>query len=245
MDGLLDRAVRLLSAFDDDGAPLTPTELAARAGLATSTAHRIATDLERLGLLARTSSGGYVPGTTLWALGERAPVATRLREAALPHLRRLHELTGAESHVSVLDPAAEGAARLRCVVRVRGAEVDDAGADPDPPSGRSSGADSDAALSAVAVALGLTGPVGARSTELTLVRADDGTLALAAPVPEVQGLPAAAVGLVVGPGDDSDAAARRAGPLVVAASVAVARAVSVEDTVTGARLVVSGGGPTG
>nr|WP_284293441.1 hypothetical protein [Luteimicrobium album] len=24
MDGLLDRALRLLSAFDDDGAPLTP-----------------------------------------------------------------------------------------------------------------------------------------------------------------------------------------------------------------------------
>ncbi|HWK91199.1 MAG TPA: helix-turn-helix domain-containing protein [Luteimicrobium sp.] len=238
MDGLLDRTVRLLSAFDDDGAPLTPTELAARAGLATSTAHRIATDLERLGLLARTASGGYVPGTTLWALGERAPVATRLREAALPHLRRLHELTGAETHVTVLDPAAEGAARLRCVVRVRGAE-------PDAAQPEHEGADSDAALSAVAVALGLTGPVGARSTELTLVRADDGTLALAAPVPEVDGLPAAAVGLVVGPGDDADAAARRAGPLVVAASVAVARDVSAEDGAVGARLVVSGGGPTG
>jgi len=238
MDGLLDRAVRLLSAFDDDGAPLTPTELAARAGLATSTAHRIAADLERLGLLARTATGGYVPGTTLWALGERAPVATRLREAALPHLRRLHELTGAETHVTVLDPAAEGAARLRCVVRVRGAEPDEA-------QPGHEGADSDAALSAVAVALGLTGPVGARSTELTLVRADDGTLALAAPVPEVDGLPAAAVGLVVGPGDDADAAARRAGPLVVAASVAVARDVSAEDGAVGARLVVSGGGPTG
>ncbi|MFC8733895.1 helix-turn-helix domain-containing protein [Luteimicrobium sp. NPDC057192] len=238
MDGLLDRAVRLLSAFDDDGAPLTPTELAGRAGLATSTAHRIATDLERLGLLARTSSGGYVPGTTLWALGERAPVATRLREAALPHLRRLHELTGAETHVTVLDPAAEGSARLRCVVRVRGVEPDDGQPEHE-------GADSDAALSAVAVALGLTGPVGARSTELTLVRAEDGTLALAAPVPEVDGLPSAAVGLVVGPGDDADAAARRAGPLVVAASVAVARDVSAEDGAAGARLVVSGGGPTG
>jgi len=240
MDGLLDRAVRLLSVFDDDGAALTPTELAARAGLATSTAHRIATDLERLGLLARTSSGGYVPGTTLWSLGERAPVATRLREAALPHLRRLHELTGAETHVTVLDPAAEGAARLRCVVRVRSAEPgDEAGHEPEP------GAGPDAALSAVAVALGLTGPAGARSTELTLVRADDGTLALAAPVPDVDGLPAAAVGLVVGPADDADAAARRAGPLVVAASVAVARDVSTEEGAAGARLVVSGGGPTG
>jgi len=241
MDGLLDRAVRLLSAFDDDGAPLTPTELAGRAGLATSTAHRIATDLERLGLLARTTSGGYVPGTTLWALGERAPVATRLREAALPHLRRLHELTGAQAHVTVLDPAAEGAARLRCVVRVRGPEALEGGG-----AAREPGADSDAALSAVAVALGLTGPVGARSTELALVRADDGTLGLAAPLPEVEGLPASAVGLVVGPGADADAAARRAGPLVVAASVAVARDANADDDgAGGARLVVSAGGPTG
>ncbi|MGC5168670.1 helix-turn-helix domain-containing protein [Luteimicrobium sp. DT211] len=240
MDGLLDRAVHLLSAFDDDGAPLTPTELAARAGLATSTAHRIATDLERLGLLARTASGGYVPGTTLWALGERAPVATRLREAALPHLRRLHELTGAQAHVTVLDPAAEGASRLRCVVRVRGGDPADAtGAEREPAVG------SDAALSAVAVALGLTGPAGARATELALVRADDGTLGLAAPVPEVDGLPAAAVGLVVGPADDADATARRAGPLVVAASVAVARDLSADDGAGGAQLVVSAGGPTG
>ncbi|WP_284293443.1 hypothetical protein [Luteimicrobium album] len=108
--------------------------------------------------------------------------------------------------------------------------------------GDESGAGSDAALSAVAVALGLTGPPGSRSTELALVRADDGTLGLAAPVPDVEGLPAAAVGLVVAPGDDADAAARRAGPLVVAASLAVARDVSTGDG--GFRQAVSPVGPT-
>jgi DNA-binding IclR family transcriptional regulator len=99
---VLGRAVALLRAFEADDASLTLAQLADRSGLARSTAHRLASELIELGMLTR-APGGYCLGTGLWELGELAPVSLRLRETALPHLQTLYEATGENVHLAVLD----------------------------------------------------------------------------------------------------------------------------------------------
>jgi DNA-binding IclR family transcriptional regulator len=96
------RAARVLLAFSADHAEMTLGELATESELPRSTTHRIATELVQLGFLA-VVDGGYSLGTGLWELGELAPVSLRLREAALPHLQTLYEATGENVHLAVLD----------------------------------------------------------------------------------------------------------------------------------------------
>ncbi|WP_157155100.1 IclR family transcriptional regulator [Diaminobutyricimonas sp. LJ205] len=102
-ESVLARAMRMLRAFDADHDRLTVAELAQRAGLPLSTAHRMATDLAEQGALSRTPDGRYTIGTALWELGELAPVSLRLRNLAMPHLMSLYDATGENVHLAVLD----------------------------------------------------------------------------------------------------------------------------------------------
>jgi DNA-binding IclR family transcriptional regulator len=99
---LLERASRMLRAFPDDGAAITVPDLARRANLPVSTAHRLAAELVRLGALDRLPDGTVEMGLALWELGERSAVLRRLREAALPELVELYDLTGENVHLAVL-----------------------------------------------------------------------------------------------------------------------------------------------
>ncbi|WP_166865995.1 IclR family transcriptional regulator [Salinibacterium sp. ZJ70] len=106
--GVLARATRMLAQFTENDESLTAAELADRAGLARSTAHRLALELTSLGLLDRRHDGAFAIGMGLWELGELAPVSMRLRERALPHLAKLYEASGENVHLAVLsgdDPA--------------------------------------------------------------------------------------------------------------------------------------------
>lgn len=99
---VLRRAARLLGVFAADDGPLSLSELTRRSGLPRSTAHRLAAELVAIGMLDREGDG-YAIGTRLWELGELAPVSLRLRERALPHLQTLYEATGENVHLAVLD----------------------------------------------------------------------------------------------------------------------------------------------
>lgn len=113
--GMLDKAMALLDAFAPDGGPYRLAELARRAGLAKSTAHRLTGELLRLGLLESTPAG-YRLGSRLSVLGALVPHRPDLRETARPYLHDLHAATGetaqlgvrAGRHVLILDriPAA-------------------------------------------------------------------------------------------------------------------------------------------
>ncbi len=106
--GVLARAMRMLTQFTENDESLTAAQLADRAGLARSTAHRLALELAALGFLDRRGDGAFAIGTGLWELGELAPVSMRLRERALPHLAKLYEASGENVHLAVLsgdDPA--------------------------------------------------------------------------------------------------------------------------------------------
>ena len=99
---LLERASRMLRAFPEDGAPIAVPDLARLASLPVSTAHRLAAELVRLGALDRLPDGRVEMGLGLWELGERSAVLRRLREAALPELVELYDLTGENVHLGVL-----------------------------------------------------------------------------------------------------------------------------------------------
>lgn len=88
------RALGLLEAFAPDKPVLCLSELARRAGLPISTAHRLAADLLAWGALEREErGGGYRIGLRLWEIASLAPRGTMLRELALPVMEDLAHIT--------------------------------------------------------------------------------------------------------------------------------------------------------
>jgi DNA-binding IclR family transcriptional regulator len=99
---LLERASRLLRALSAEGESIGVPELARSANLPVSTTHRLVGELVRLGAIERHPDGTVSMGLGLWELGERSAVLRRLREAALPELVELYDLTGENVHLGVL-----------------------------------------------------------------------------------------------------------------------------------------------
>ena len=97
------RALSLLDAFDADHPRLTLSELALRAALPLSTAHRLVAELVAWGGLERRPDAGYEVGRRIWRLGLLAPVSLGLRDLALPYLQDLSAATGENAHLAVRD----------------------------------------------------------------------------------------------------------------------------------------------
>jgi Transcriptional regulator len=110
----------VLQCFTDDEPELSASQLGERTGLATSTLHRLLAQLTEFGLLTRTPGHRYAIGSRLWELGELSPLSLRLRESALPHMLRLYEATGENVHLAVLDGAAPETAEALFVGRLTG-----------------------------------------------------------------------------------------------------------------------------
>lgn len=87
------RALRILAAFTPDRPSLTLSELSRQSGLPVSTVHRLVTELTAWGALERDPAGGYHIGLRLWEVGSLAPRGLGLREAALPYLEDLSQVT--------------------------------------------------------------------------------------------------------------------------------------------------------
>ena len=94
--GALERAVELLDRLGETGSELTVAELAADAGMPTSTAYRLLAELEQHGLVQRSPTRTVALGTRLVALGRTAEAALheRLVTPAAPVMRRLSDRTG-------------------------------------------------------------------------------------------------------------------------------------------------------
>jgi DNA-binding IclR family transcriptional regulator len=102
---LLDRAFKLLSAFDPDGAPLTLNSLSLRSGMPKSSTYRLAQKLVELGALERDSDGLFVIGLRLLEIASLAPRGHGLRATALPYLEDLHRATKQHVLLAVRDGA--------------------------------------------------------------------------------------------------------------------------------------------
>jgi IclR family acetate operon transcriptional repressor len=98
----LSRALTLLDAFDKGDGELTLTELADKAAMPKSTAHRLVADLVKWRALERTESGLRL-GMRLFELGHLVPSPRVLREIALPYLEDLYATTRKTVNLAVRD----------------------------------------------------------------------------------------------------------------------------------------------
>jgi DNA-binding IclR family transcriptional regulator len=98
------KALSLLNAFLGTGnTVLGVSEIARRAGVAKSTAHRLLTVLETHGLVERAGQG-WLPGTHLFRLGNTVAMCRpeRLRDRALPFMQDLYTETQTVVNLCVL-----------------------------------------------------------------------------------------------------------------------------------------------
>ena len=94
------RAFALLDVFTVHEPFFTLGDLAARANLPRSTAHRLASMLVRLGALQRRGNLGYTIGSRMYDMGLLAPARSRLLSASEPYLQELHEITRGTVHLA-------------------------------------------------------------------------------------------------------------------------------------------------
>lgn len=114
---LLEKAARVLGAFEGPQPRLSLTEVVRRSKIPRSSAHRILDQLVQLRWLDREGRD-YRMGMRMLELGALASHHNRLRRAALPLLHALHEQTGRVVHLSVLDGA-----EVVCLERIGGSEA--------------------------------------------------------------------------------------------------------------------------
>jgi DNA-binding IclR family transcriptional regulator len=100
---VLDRAFRILAAFEPGRRSLSLAALSRRAGLPNPTALRLARKLVQWGALERAANGEYVIGLRLLEIASLAPRGHGLRAAALPYLEDLHHATGQHVLLAVRD----------------------------------------------------------------------------------------------------------------------------------------------
>lgn len=83
----------MLETFSPESSTLTLSDIARRAALPLTTTHRLVGELCASGALERDSDGTYRIGLRLWEIASLAPRGAPLREAALPFLEDLYEVT--------------------------------------------------------------------------------------------------------------------------------------------------------
>ena len=100
---VIDRALRLLSAFEAHDGALTLEQLSVEADLPKATALRLARRLTEWGALERSPEGEYVIGLRLLEIATLSPRGHGLRTIALPYLEDLHHATGQHVQLAVRD----------------------------------------------------------------------------------------------------------------------------------------------
>ena len=98
---VIERMMRLLDALADHTDPASLKILSQDTQLHPSTAHRILNDMVACRLVDRVEPGAYRLGMRLLELGNLVKARLSVREAAVNHMRRLHQQTGQTVNLSV------------------------------------------------------------------------------------------------------------------------------------------------
>jgi DNA-binding IclR family transcriptional regulator len=93
----------VLGAFTRERPALTLSNISRAVGVPLSTAHRLVGELCAWGALERDGDGRYRIGLRIWELGALAPRGLGLREAALPFMEDLYEVTHENVQLAVRD----------------------------------------------------------------------------------------------------------------------------------------------
>lgn len=102
-DSVVDRVVRLLEAFPEGSEALQVSELAARARLPLTTAHRLLGQLAGHGLVELANGGSVRLGLRLWELVNRNSPTLELRQAAVPFMDDIQQVLHQNVNLAVLD----------------------------------------------------------------------------------------------------------------------------------------------
>jgi len=102
-DSVVDRVVRLLAAFPEGTPRLPLSDLAARAGLPLSSAHRLVRQMSDHGLVDVEEGGAVKPGLRLWELVSRNAPTLELRTVALPFMEDIQQVLRQNVNLAVLD----------------------------------------------------------------------------------------------------------------------------------------------
>ncbi|RUA27212.1 MAG: IclR family transcriptional regulator, partial [Actinobacteria bacterium] len=102
-DSMTERIVRVLDTFTAERSMQSASEIGRRAGLPSSTAHRLVDELVAAGLLERDEDRRVHLGMRLWELALRGSTALRLRQAALPHMEQLQTRIRQHTQLAVLE----------------------------------------------------------------------------------------------------------------------------------------------
>lgn len=97
------RALRILSAFDDEQPELGVTEVAQKLGFVKSTSFRLLQALEHEGFLRRVSGSKYALGWKIFELGARIQATGGLGTTIREELGRLVALTHETANFAILD----------------------------------------------------------------------------------------------------------------------------------------------
>ena len=102
-DSVVDRVVRVIAAFPEGVTALQLSELAARAELPLTTAHRLVRQLAGHGLLDVGAGGSVRLGLRLWELVNRNSPTLELRQAAMPFMEDIQQVLNQNVNLAVLD----------------------------------------------------------------------------------------------------------------------------------------------
>jgi IclR family pca regulon transcriptional regulator len=101
----LARGLAVLASFTTESQELSLTEVARRVRMTKSTTQRFVHTLRDLGYLEQdVQTKRYRPGVRVLELGFAALASMRLPQIALPYLQELHQATGENSSLAVIDP---------------------------------------------------------------------------------------------------------------------------------------------
>ncbi|MEV0971161.1 IclR family transcriptional regulator [Microtetraspora glauca] len=98
---VLDRALRILEAFQHGPDRMTLSEISRQTDIPLTTTHRIVGELTEWGALERESSGKYRVGLRLWEVAAHAPRSVGLQRIAMPFMQDLYESTRRSVHLAV------------------------------------------------------------------------------------------------------------------------------------------------
>ena len=100
---VLDRVLRILSAFDAQRRHVTVAELAQLTDIPLATTYRLVGQLAAEDILTRYPDGSIGLGMRLWELAARSSPAVSLRTAAMPFLDDVQSIFRQHAQLSVLD----------------------------------------------------------------------------------------------------------------------------------------------